>query len=424
MKNDDVELIKRILAGDESALGILVHKYQEQVHSHAWRKTRDFHIAEDITQDAFLQVYKKLETLEEPTQFARWLHAIVNHLCIAWFRKNQIQIESLETIGISDIETEAYSQYVASENAKTVTETQRDLVEKLLAKLKEGDREVITLHYFEEMTSSEIGTYLGVSENTIKSRIRRARQRLRQYEFMIHESLDITNEREHIPQDNLKGDTIMAREDKDEVNLEEINENLTKMQIGIADNVRMEMSELREHINSLIEELHTAFDIPPPPLTHSLFDKPSQRKRSDALRILSTLPEDTENHVSWGYVGAYQNASNSGNSRIAYWSDSLDIFLNKAPDSDIVNFASLFTNTTIVAILRQLIEGNRSISDLANGCDLSESEIESAVQILLDATLVVRTDEDLIKPQNDVISFFLNFVSMTIVHLGHIKPKK
>lgn len=427
MKNDDVELVKRILAGDESAFAILVCKYQEQVHSHAWRKTGDYHIAEDITQDAFLQVYKKLETLEDPMQFSRWLYTIVNHLCIAWFRKNKMQTELLEALDVSDIETEAYSQYVASEYAETVNATQRDLVKRPLGKLKERDREVITLHYFEEMTSSEIGTYLGVSENTVKSRIRRARQRLRQYEFMIHESLDITSEREHIPQDNLKGDTIMAREDKDELNLEEINENLTKMQIGIADNVRMEMSELRDYISSLIEELHTAFDISSPPLTHSVFGIPSsrtQRKRSDALKTLSTLlPEDATNHVAWGYVGAYQNASNSGNSRIAYWSDSLDIFLNKAPDPDIINFASLFTNPAIIAILRELVNGEKSVSDLVEASGMSESDIEKGVKTLSDATLVVRTDEDFIKPNNDVISYFLNFVSMTIVHLGHIKPK-
>ena len=95
---------------------------------------------------------------------------IVNRLCIAWLRKNKLQTQPLEETDISEIETEAYSRYVASEHAKTTAEAQRDLVQKLLTKLKESDREVITLHYFEEMTSSEIGEFLGVSENTIKSR--------------------------------------------------------------------------------------------------------------------------------------------------------------------------------------------------------------------------------------------------------------
>ncbi|MDE0317719.1 MAG: sigma-70 family RNA polymerase sigma factor [Candidatus Poribacteria bacterium] len=218
MKNEDVALIQRILIGDENAFACLIGKYEKQVHAHAWRRIRDFHIAEDITQETFLQVYQKLETLEDATQFSRWLYKIVNNLCNAWFRKNRIKTESLEETDISEIETEAYSQYVATEHAQTTAEAQRDLVEKLLAKLNESDREVIMLHYFEEMTSAEIGTYLGVSENTVKSRIRRARQRLKKYEFMIQETLDITAEREQRSQHQLKGDIIMAKEVKEALN--------------------------------------------------------------------------------------------------------------------------------------------------------------------------------------------------------------
>ena len=191
MRNDDVTLIQRILAGDENAFASLVRKYQQQVHAFARRKIRDFQIAEDITQETFLQVYQKLETLEDPTLFSQWLYTIANHLCIAWFRQNRLQTEPLEDVCILGIETEPYSRYVASEHAKIAAEAQRDLVEKLLRKLKESDREVITLHYFEEMTSSEIGKRLGVSENTIKSRIRRARQHLKKYESIIREVLGV-----------------------------------------------------------------------------------------------------------------------------------------------------------------------------------------------------------------------------------------
>ena len=189
MRNDDVTLIQRILAGDENAFASLVRKYQQQVHAFARRKIRDFQIAEDITQETFLQVYQKLETLEDPTLFSQWLYTIANHLCIAWFRQNRLQTEPLEDVCILGIEREPYSRYVASEQTKIAAEAQRDLVEKLLRKLKESDREVITLHYFEEMTSSEIGELLGVSENTIKSRIRRARQHLKKYESIIREVL-------------------------------------------------------------------------------------------------------------------------------------------------------------------------------------------------------------------------------------------
>ena len=206
MKNDDVVLIQRILAGDETAFSSLVRKYQKQVHTLAWRKIRDFHIAEDITQETFLQAYQKLETLEDPTRFPRWLYVIAERLCIAWLRKNQRQTEPLEDADISEIETEAYSRFVATEHAEIFAEARRDLVEKLLAKLKENNRTVVTLHYLEGMTYAEIVDFLGVPENTIRSRLRRARQQLKKYEFMIQEALDITIEAEHHSQKHLNGD--------------------------------------------------------------------------------------------------------------------------------------------------------------------------------------------------------------------------
>ena len=66
MKNNDAQLIQRTLAGDQSAFSTLVQKYQKPVHTLVWRKIGDFHIAEEITQDIFLRVYKKLQTLKNP----------------------------------------------------------------------------------------------------------------------------------------------------------------------------------------------------------------------------------------------------------------------------------------------------------------------------------------------------------------------
>ena len=403
MKNDDVGLIQRILAGDETAFVSLVKKYRKQVHALAWRKIGDFQIAEDIVQETFLQVDQKLETLNDPTQFSRWLHAIVNHLCIAWHRKNRLQIQSLEKTHISEIETEAYSRYIAAEHVQTSAEAQRDLVERLLAKLKESDREVITLHYFEEMTSSEIGTFLGVSENTIKSRLHRARQRLKQYESMIQEELDITTKRKHHSQTQMEGEISMAAEMRDEAKTEA---RLKELQRQIAN--------LQEEIK-VIAAKSNAFH----PDNMEFLDP----EKSAALRTLCRLPDSDERAISWGYVGGYRTSPGKATSRVAFWGDNIDSFLTRAPDPEIVNLASLFTNPTIVAVLRQLVEGKRSVADLANGCGISENEVEKAVALLIDETLVARTENDLIEPKNDVVSFFLNFVSMTIVHLGHIKSE-
>ncbi len=193
MKNDDVQLIQRVLEGDDNAFSVLVRKYQKQVHALAWRKIGDFHIAEEITQDTFLKAYKKLPTLKEPQRFDSWLYVIAANRCSSWLRKKRLWTQPLEKFEETDnehIQTSTYSGYVVAENERTTAEAQRDVVKKLLARLQESERTVITLHYFGEMSCTEIGTFLGVSANTIKSRLRRAQQRMKKDEPMIREALD------------------------------------------------------------------------------------------------------------------------------------------------------------------------------------------------------------------------------------------
>ena len=95
MKNNDVELIHRILDGDDTAFSSLVGKYQKQVHALAWRKIGDFHIAEEITQDTFLKAYQKLASLKKPHRFAGWLYVIATRCCQAWLRKNGYKLNHL-----------------------------------------------------------------------------------------------------------------------------------------------------------------------------------------------------------------------------------------------------------------------------------------------------------------------------------------
>ncbi|RKU38251.1 hypothetical protein C6496_07075 [Candidatus Poribacteria bacterium] len=190
MKNDNVELIQSSLRGDEDAFAQLVKKYQKQVHALAWRKIGDFHTAEEITQDTFLKVYEKLGTLKDPQRFEGWLYRIAARQCCLWQRKKRLQTQSLEDTDSKAIEKMTYSQYVVEEQAKAATEARRDIAQRLLARLRESERTVVTLHYFGEMTCEEISRFLGVSASTVKSRLRRARHRLKQAEPMIREALE------------------------------------------------------------------------------------------------------------------------------------------------------------------------------------------------------------------------------------------
>ena len=189
MINNDAELIRRTLAGDETAFTMLVKKYHKHVHALAWRKIGDFHIAEDITQETFLKVYKHLATLKDLDRFPGWLYVIATRRCIAWLRKKRLHAQLVEDIDMVGKGKETYSQYVATQQAKTSTEAKQEVVKQLLAKLQESERTVITLYYFGEMTCEEISKFLGVSANTIKSRLSRARQRLKKEEPLIQEAL-------------------------------------------------------------------------------------------------------------------------------------------------------------------------------------------------------------------------------------------
>ena len=175
MKENDVALIQRTLDGDERAFTTLVKKYQKWVHTLVWRKIGDFHIAEELTQDIFLKVYKKLSTLKPFDRFPGWLYVITTRHCSTWLRKKRVSTTSLNAMSTTELEALCYARYEAARDEEASVEHQRELVKRLLQKLPESERTVVTLYYLAEMTSEEIGTFLGVSHNTVRSRLRRAR---------------------------------------------------------------------------------------------------------------------------------------------------------------------------------------------------------------------------------------------------------
>ena len=185
MERDDVQLIRSVLSGDDAAFSTLVQKYRKSVHALAWRKIGDFHHAEEITQDTFLQAYKKLSTLKDPNQFAGWLYVIANRLCLNWIRKKKPTMQSLDGTSTEEIEKFSYIRYVSEQRETETSERRSEIVKKLLARLPESERTVVTLYYLGEMNAKEIGKFLGVSVKTIHSRLHRARKRLQEKEELL-----------------------------------------------------------------------------------------------------------------------------------------------------------------------------------------------------------------------------------------------
>ena len=146
-RENDVQLIRRILSGSDEAFSVLVRKHQKNIHALAWRKVGDFHTAEEITQDTFLQVYKNLAQLKNPNQFSGWIYVIANRLCLKWLEKNRFVPQSLENTPVEEIEKSSYTHHVSEQRQTQITEDRHELVKKLLAKLPESERTVVTLHY-------------------------------------------------------------------------------------------------------------------------------------------------------------------------------------------------------------------------------------------------------------------------------------
>ena len=187
MKTNDVDLIQRVLDGDQDAFTALVNKYQKSVHALVWRKIGDFHIAEELTQDVFLKAYKRLSTLKRPEHFPGWLYVIATRHCFSWLRKKQVPTKSLDAMSMEELEEACYAQYEMARGETAAIEQRRELVKRLLQKLPESERTVVTLYYLAEMSGAEISQFLGVSPNTVRSRLHRARQRLEKEESIIQE---------------------------------------------------------------------------------------------------------------------------------------------------------------------------------------------------------------------------------------------
>ena len=182
---NDTQLIYRVLSGDDEAFTALVRKHQKGVHALAWRRIGDFQFAEEIAQDTFLRAYKGLRKLKDPSQFPGWLYVITNRLCNSWLEKNKSIIKSVEDVPVAEIQRMSYERYALEEQEKNAKVSRQKRVQQLLAKLPESERTVVTLYYLGEMTTKEISKFLGVSVNTITSRLQRARKRLQQKEELL-----------------------------------------------------------------------------------------------------------------------------------------------------------------------------------------------------------------------------------------------
>jgi RNA polymerase sigma factor (sigma-70 family) len=170
--DSDAELVRRCLAGETAAFGALVERYRDAAVGFCCHHVGDFHTAQDIAQEVFLRAFVDLHALREPGKFGPWLRAIGLRLCQSWHRRRR---ESL----LPPEELACRLEADAGHGAFDMTPA-RVLAKEALQALPESQRQALMLKYLDGYSLVEIASLLAVPVETVRTRLRRARQRLRE----------------------------------------------------------------------------------------------------------------------------------------------------------------------------------------------------------------------------------------------------
>lgn len=170
----DIYYIEQILAGNSNSFSYVVERHKNKAYNLAFRICGNHEVAEEIAQDSFLKAYRSLKSFKMKSSFATWLYRIVYNSAISHVRIKKKRVLSLEDfpadatdfIGNNTSEEEAEKEYMSS------------VVNFALQKITEEERGLISLYYYEEMSTEEISDVTGISKSNIKVKLFRARQKM------------------------------------------------------------------------------------------------------------------------------------------------------------------------------------------------------------------------------------------------------
>ncbi|MCZ6642156.1 MAG: sigma-70 family RNA polymerase sigma factor [Gammaproteobacteria bacterium] len=172
-EDNDIALVTRIAEGDKVAFRILFETYGERVFRYAYRMVNDRSLAEEVTNDVMLEVWKGAHRFEGRSKASTWVLGIARYLALNAIRGKQLVTVDLDVTpeAVDDQESNA----IARDRA-TVKQKLRDA----LAKLSTDHREVVELTFFHGYSYQEVAEVMGCPENTVKTRMFHAKKQLRQ----------------------------------------------------------------------------------------------------------------------------------------------------------------------------------------------------------------------------------------------------
>jgi RNA polymerase sigma-70 factor (ECF subfamily) len=179
-------LVQRAQAGDRDALSALIQSQQNYVYSIAMSLMHNPADASDMTQEAFVRLLRSLGTYRGETKFTTWLYRLVTNICLDGLRRRGRPIESLDEPASTQAGEDAQTarDRLADSDRWTHPEEELELresateVRAALDQLPPAQRLALTLHYFQEMRYEDIAETMGLPLNTVKSHIRRGKERL------------------------------------------------------------------------------------------------------------------------------------------------------------------------------------------------------------------------------------------------------
>jgi len=170
-ESQEAALIRRCQRGDKEAFGKLVEQYRSVLFGTAYLMMRDRGLAEDVVQEALIQIWKYLPSFRLKSSIKTWLVRIAINEVKQQTRKKKLPMIPLES-AIQEIDRMNDTETTLTQNEE------RQSLRKALDKLVPEHREAIVLHYYSDLTVPEIAAVTGQREGTIKSRLSRALDRL------------------------------------------------------------------------------------------------------------------------------------------------------------------------------------------------------------------------------------------------------
>lgn len=171
-------LIERAQRGEETAFEALFHLHKQRVYSLCLRMIKNTAEAEELTQEAFLQVFRKIHTFRGESAFSTWLHRLSVNIVLMRMRKKTVTVTSLEESPAGDEFDEQPKQYGAPD-LKLTGSIDRVHLERAIAQLPPGYKQAFVLHDVHGYEHHEIAAMLGSSIGNSKSQLHKARVRLR-----------------------------------------------------------------------------------------------------------------------------------------------------------------------------------------------------------------------------------------------------